>query len=65
LIAKQKHIVLHTAISTTPIWWPFSRTIWVSQHQKGSMLYFNEAREGVAVASTGPHGNYVHFDPYR
>jgi len=34
----------------------FSRTTWVSQHQKGlTNLYFNEARDdGVTVTSVGP-----------
>jgi len=41
----------------------FSRTTWVSQHQKGkTILDFNEARDdGVAVASAGPH--HLHLAP--
>jgi len=38
----------------------FSRTTWVSQHQKGkTVMDFNEARDdGVAVASAGLYANY-------
>jgi len=39
-----------------------SRTTWVSQHQKSD---FNEARDGVAVASAGPHANHLLFTPDR
>jgi len=41
----------------------FSRTIWVSRHQKGyTSLDFNEARDdGVAVESAGPYANHLHL----
>jgi len=44
-----------------------SRTIWVSQHQKGrTILDFNEARDDtVAVASAGPSANHLHLTPDR
>jgi len=39
----------------------FSRTTWVSWHQKGrTILDFTEARDdGVAVASAGPYADYT------
>jgi len=39
----------------------FSRTTWVSRHQKGQTnLDFNQAREdAVAVASAGPYANHL------
>jgi len=39
----------------------FSRTSWISQHQKGyTNLDFTEARDdGVAVASAGPYASYL------
>jgi len=39
----------------------FSRTTWVSQHQKDqTYLDFNEARDNeVAVASAGPYGIHL------
>ena len=38
----------------------FSRTPWVSWHQKVvTILDFNEARDGVAVASAGPWKSFV------
>jgi len=45
----------------------FSRTTWLSRHQKGQTnLDFNEARDdGVAVASGGPHANHLHLTPDR
>jgi len=45
----------------------FSRTTWVSQHQKGkTILDFNEARDDdVAVASAGPYANHLHFGQDR
>jgi len=41
----------------------FSRTTWVSRHQKGyTSLEFNEARHnGVAVASVASYVNYLHL----
>jgi len=41
----------------------FSRTTWVSRHQKGrTILDFNEARDDwIAVASAGPYANHLHF----
>ena len=43
----------------------FSRTTWVSCHQKGyTSLDFNEARDdGVAVASAGPYTNHLPVTP--
>jgi len=43
----------------------FSRTAWVSRHQKGEIsLDFNEARDdGMAVASVVPYANHVHLIP--
>jgi len=45
----------------------FSRTTWVSQHQKGSTnLDCNEARDdGVAVTSAGPYEHHLHLSPER
>jgi len=41
----------------------FSRTTWVSWHQKKlTNLDFNEARDdGMAVASAGPYANHLHL----
>jgi len=41
----------------------FSKTIWVSWHQKGTtILDFNKGRDdGVAVASAGPYAKYLHL----
>ena len=43
----------------------FSRTTWVSRHQKGQTnLDFNEARDdGVAVASAAPYANHLNLAP--
>jgi len=42
----------------------FSRTTWVTWHQKGkAFLDFNEADDGVAVASAGPYANHLHLAP--
>jgi len=43
----------------------FSRTTWVSWHQKGrTILDFTEARhDGVAVALAGPYANHLHLAP--
>jgi len=40
----------------------FSRTMWVSRHQKGyTSLNFNETADyEVAVASAGPYANHLH-----
>jgi len=45
----------------------FSRTTWVSRHQKGQTnLDFNEARDdGVAVASVGPYTTHLHLTSDR
>jgi len=45
----------------------FSRTTWVSQHQKRkTILDFNEARDDrVAVASAGPYANHLLLVPDR
>jgi len=44
----------------------FSRTTWISRHQKKTILDFNEARDdGVAVASAGPFANHLHLMPDR
>jgi len=45
----------------------FSRTTWVSRHQKGkTILDFNEVRDdGVEVASAGPYANHLHLTPDR
>jgi len=45
----------------------FSRTTWVSWHQKGrTILDFNKAEDnGVAVASAGPYANHMHLIPDR
>jgi len=41
----------------------FSRTTWITRHQKGKTnLDFNEARnDGVAVASAGPYADHLHL----
>ena len=41
----------------------FSRTTWVSRHQKGEIsLDFNEARDdGLAVASVVPYASHLHL----
>jgi len=43
----------------------YSRTTWVSRHQKGrTILDFNEARDdGVALESAGPYANHLHLTP--
>jgi len=46
----------------------FSRTIWISQHQKDKLtiLDFNEAQgDRLAVASAGPYSNHLHHAPHR
>jgi len=45
----------------------FSRTTWISRHQKGKpFLDFTAARDDVvAVASSGPYANHLHLAPYR
>jgi len=45
----------------------FSRTTWLSWHQKGrTFLDFNEARDdGVAMTSAGPHADHLHLAPDR
>jgi len=45
----------------------FSRTTWVSRHQKSqTILDFNEARvDGVAVASAGPYADHLQLAPDR
>ena len=45
----------------------FTRTIWVSRHQKCYInLDINEARDDcVAVTSAGPYANYLHLAPDR
>jgi len=45
----------------------FSRTIWVSQQQKGrTILDFNEARDdGVAVTSAESYADHLHLAPDR
>jgi len=45
----------------------FSKTTWVSRHQKGrTTLDFHEARDnGVAVTSAGPYAYHVHLTPDR
>jgi len=48
----------------TPVF--FSRTTWVSRHQKGAIPDFNEARDDkVALASAGPYANQLHLAPDR
>jgi len=41
----------------------FSRTTWVSWHQKGKTLWILWEQEmmGVAVASAGPYANHLHL----
>jgi len=50
-----------------PFYSHFSRTIWISWHQKDqTILDFNEARDDeVAVASAGPYANHLHLAPDR
>jgi len=45
----------------------FSRTTWVSWHQKRKAFWiFAGARDdGVAVASAGPYANHLHLTPDR
>jgi len=45
----------------------FSRTTWVSRHQKGiPFRNFTEAGDdGVAVVSAGPYANHLHLAPDR
>jgi len=50
----------------------FSRTNWVSRHQKGKPFWILLEQEmmewqwhGVAVASVGPYANHLHFAPDR
>jgi len=45
----------------------FSRTTWVSQHQKGKPCWILLEQEimGVAVASAGPYANHLHVAPDR
>jgi len=45
----------------------FSRTAWLSRHQKGrTVLDFNEARDdGVVVASAGHYVDHLHIAPDR
>jgi len=45
----------------------FSRTTWVSLHQKGETnLDFDEVRDdGMAVASVGAYANHLHLTPDR
>jgi len=41
----------------------FSRTTWVSRHQKGKLFWILLEKEmmGVAVASAGPYANHLHL----
>ena len=45
----------------------FSRTTWVTRHQKSETnLDFNEAQDDwVTVASAGPYASHLHPAPYR
>jgi len=44
----------------------FSRTAWVSQYQKETILDFTGARDDrVALASAGPYENHLHLTPDR
>ena len=45
----------------------FTRTTWVSRHQKGeTILDFNKAKDDdVAVAPAGPYANHLHLTPDR
>jgi len=45
----------------------FTRTTWVSRHQKGyTNQDYNEARDdGMAVASSGPYANHLYLTPDR
>jgi len=45
----------------------FSRTTWVSRHQKGKTNQdFNEARDDrAAVTSAGPYANHLYLTPDR
>jgi len=62
-----QHTTSHTTYYYTTTLHPFnslfSRTTWVSRHQKGrTILDFNEARDdGVAVALAGPYANLLHL----
>jgi len=43
----------------------YSRTTWVSRHQKGTPIWISLEQEmmGVAVASAGPYANHLHLAP--
>jgi len=43
--------------------WLFSKTTWVSRHQKGN--HSGARDDGVAVASTGPYANHLHLAPVK
>jgi len=60
-LAYVVYIVLHSFNSL------FSRTTWVSQHQKGKPFWILLEQEmmGVAVASAGPYANHLHLAPNR
>jgi len=62
-----KYLKISSSSSSQPFNGLFSRTTWVSQHQKGrTILDFNEASDnGVAVASAAPYANHLHHTPNR
>jgi len=58
---------MQLALQDTLLMTSFSRTAWVSRHQKGqTILDFNKERDdGVAVALAGPYANHSHLAPDR
>jgi len=49
---------------TNPFNGLFSRTTWVSWHQKGKPFWITGARDdGLAVALAGPYANHLHLAP--
>ena len=60
----------HVCTTTTaphPLNGLFSRTTWVSRHQKGKPFWILLEQEmmGVALASAGPYANHFHLAPDR
>jgi len=43
----------------------FSRTNWVSWHQKGKPFWILMKQEWLTMASAGPHANNLHLSPDR
>jgi len=63
-VLKAKQLLTTTTLH--PFNGLFSRTTWVIQHQKETILDFTGARDDrVAVVSARPYANHLHLAPHR